>query len=500
MLITALLPSDPRRWHQRFLSVLGSSGYELQLLDSGYRTSLPAGLGLLLTLERLLFRAGDNVFEPVDLAMAEGPPKGEFVVDLSGFTAATGGQAPRLSPLFDRCCDPNSAIAALLDGRAPRLEIEFRDAMRAQIVASGLPAVEDQHSLSRSLGQICARSASLLLRALRDFQRGRILGGVAEPAIACVPPASLFLLPFVARALVSKVAYRLTRIARMSDHWVVGYRLAGANKLWDRFAWEAPNSLFRLPDDGARFYADPFVLRHDGAFHVFVEEYPYSTGKGVVSWLTIDDAGKASAPRIVLERPYHLSYPFVFEHGGQVYMVPETHKARRVEIYRADPFPHRWVFEGILIDDIEATDATLVADCGRLWLFAAVADAGASTWDSLCLFSSDKLLGKWRPHHRNPVLVDARAARPAGAMVRANGRLWRVAQDCSRIYGGGLAFCAIDRLDDEDYAQSVVKTLAPPPSVRARGIHTLNCAGALEVFDLIVPLRTAGMLQGEGIV
>jgi hypothetical protein len=499
VLITVLLPSDPRRWHQRFLSVLGSSEYELQLLDSGYRTSLPVGLGLLLMLERLLVRAGDDVFEPVDLAMAEGPPKGEFIINLSGFTAATGS-APRLSPLFDRCRDPNTAIAALLDGRAPRLEIEFRDAMGARIVASGLPAVENRYSLSRSLQKIFARSASLLLRALRDFQRGRILSGAAESAIACVPAPPLFLFPFVVRALASKIANRLTRIARLSDHWVVGYRLGRANKLWDRFEWEAPNSLFRLPDDGARFYADPFVLRHDGTFHVFVEEYPYSTGKGVVSWFTIDNAGKASAPRVVLERPYHLSYPFVFEHGGHIYMIPETHKARRVEIYRADLFPHRWVFDGILIDDIEATDATLVADCGRLWLFAAVADAGGSTWDSLCLFWSDKLLNKWRPHGRNPVLVDSHAARPAGAMIRKNGGLWRVAQDCSRIYGGGLAFCAIDRLDDEDYAQSVVKTLAPPPSVRARGVHTLNCAGALEVFDLIVPLRTAGMLPGEGIV
>ena len=439
MLITVLLPSDPRRWHQRFLSALGSSGNELQLLDSGYRSSFPVGLGLLLTLERLLFRAVDNVFEPIDLTMAEGPPKGEFVIDLSGFTVATGSQAPRLSPLFDRCCDPNSAIAALLDGRAPRLEIEFRDAMGARIVASGLPAVENPHSLSRSVEQVFARSASLLLRALRDFQRGRILGGPAGSAIAYSPPPPLFLFPFVARALASKIANRLTRIARLSDHWVVGYRLGGAYKLWDRFEWEAPNNLFRLPDDGARFYADPSVLRHDGAFHVFVEEYPYSSGKGVVSWFTIDDAGTASAPRIVLERPYHLSYPFVFKHGGHVYMVPETRKARRVEIYRADPFPRRWVFEGILIDDIEATDATLVADCGRLWLFAAVADAGASTWDSLCLFWSDKLLGKWRPHHRNPVLVNAHAARPAGAMVRKNGGLWRVAQDCSLVFTAAVS-------------------------------------------------------------
>jgi hypothetical protein len=426
LLISVLLPSDPRLWHRRFVSALGAPEYELELIDSGYRTSLPPNLNLLLMLERLLVKGGENVFEPVDLAMSERPPKGELVIDLSGFTAGSDSQPSRLLPLFDRSCDPNGAIAALLDGRAPYLEIELRDAIGARIVASGLPAVEYQYSLSRSLGQIFARSASLLLRAIRDFQRNRILDGDAASAVACVQPPSLFLFPYVARMLASKIAARLTRIARLSDHWVVGYRMAATSKLWDRFEWEGKNSLIRLPDDGARFYADPFVLRRDEAFHVFVEEYPYSTGKGVVSWFMVDDAGNANAPRIVLERPYHLSYPFVFEHCAHVYMIPETRRARRIEIYRADPFPHRWVFEGVLIDNIEATDATLVAECGRFWLFAAVADAGASGWDSLSLFSSDKLLGDWHPHPRNPVLIDAHAARPAGAMVQLTDSMTKI--------------------------------------------------------------------------
>jgi hypothetical protein len=485
MLVTVFLSREPCRWHQQFLSALRSSGYELQILTSGYQTSLPTGLGLLLTLERLLLRNVDNVFAPVNIAIAEGPPIGELIINLTG-TVDMGRHAPCFSPLFDESCNLNSAVGALLNERVPRLGIELRDGMGARIVACGLPAVQDPQSFSRSIKQVFARSASLLLRTLRNFQRSGTLDGQAVTTIASVPLQPFIPFSFFASALASKVVDRLTSLARLSDRWIVGYRLAAANKLWDRFDWETPTNFLRLPDDGGRFYADPFVLRRDGAFHVFVEEYPYSRGKGVISWFTIDDAGRASTPRIVLERPYHLSYPFVFEQGNHVYMIPETRSARRVEIYRADPFPYRWTFERIMLDDIEATDATLVANCGRLWLFASVAEPDTSTWDSLCLYSSDKLFGEWRAHPGNPVLVDAGAARPAGAMVRKKGRLWRVAQDCTRHYGGGLAFCMIDRLNDEDYAQRVVKVLAPPPSIGASGVHTLNCADALEVFDVIV--------------
>ena len=85
-------------------------------------------------------------------------------------------------------------------------------------------------------------------------------------------------------------------------------------------------------------------------------------------------------------------------------------------------------------------------------------------------------------------------------MVRKNGGSpWRVAQDCSRIYGGGLAFCAIDRLDDEDYAQSVAKISAPPPSMGARGVHTLIALVRWR-FDLdSSAARSRTKLQGEGL-
>src|SRR3569833_207060 len=56
-----------------------------------------------------------------------------------------------------------------------------------------------------------------------------------------------------------------------------------------------------LPDDGKRFYADPFVGERGGKIYLFVEEYPYATGRGVISVSELRPDGSFSAPQLVLE-------------------------------------------------------------------------------------------------------------------------------------------------------------------------------------------------------
>jgi hypothetical protein len=488
-----ILPLNPRRWHQRYLSVLKSSGHDLELLNNGSRNSPAAGLDLLVAMEQLLLRVPENIFEAVNLPTDQRTPKGDVVIDLSGSESALKIEAPCLTPLFDGRQDPNAVALALVDGRTPHIHVQLHDLQGTRLVASGVPAVADQRVVSRAADQIFARSATLLLRALRDLQRGSGPGSVEPAPAAAVPGRSPY--PFAAAAglIAERIRLRLSIMAGMSEHWVVGYRKGGDSVAWDAFSWRELGNFFILPDDGARFYADPFAIERDGTYHVFVEEFPYATRKGVISWFTFDDNGKPTTPQPVLECPYHLSYPFIFEWRGQIFMIPETGAAGRIEMYRADPFPQRWVLEKILVDNVRAMDATLLAHDGRLWMFAGVDETDTSSWDCLALFSSDDLFGEWRPHPANPVLFDARAARPAGAMLkREDGPIIRPAQNCSAGYGGGLSICMVDRLDDENYAQSVVKSVGPPPILGASGFHTWNRAGDLDVFDLKIPYRLAG--------
>ena len=94
---------------------------------------------------------------------------------------------------------------------------------------------------------------------------------------------------------------------------------------------------------------------------------------------------------------------------------------------------------------------TLLQYENRWWIFAAISDWQSSQWDALGLFYADDLFGDWSAHQANPVLLDAKAARPAGAMYRQGGELWRPAQDCSKGYGAGLSLCRVDRLGSRTF-------------------------------------------------
>jgi hypothetical protein len=112
---------------------------------------------------------------------------------------------------------------------------------------------------------------------------------------------------------------------------------------------------------------------------------------------------------------------------------------------------------------------------------ASTVERQSSSWDALSVFYASDLHGPWVPHSQNPVLIDSRAARPAGTTFLHAGKLWRPAQDCSTGYGSAIALCSIDTLDTEAYAQST-KTIVKGGLV-ARRIHTLNWAAGLEVID-----------------
>ena len=485
----------PRRWQIELARRLEAAGHRLTVARRPPRDAEgeSAGLSLLVTLESRLYRVKrplrcEAAAWPAGIAASAG--ECDLAIDFAGDALAAEVTAPTLVPLYDGVPGEAAAVHALLDGRAPLLAVAMRAPGEgaARIVATALPALEERPIFAASLERVLFHMERLVARSVERFATGRL--EAAEPA----PAASPSPMPGVARAglslansLAARVANRLTARHLHREHWRIGWRRPAGDGIAARLALpQAPFSF--LPDDAARYYADPFVFRHAGTAYLFCEEYPYATWKGVISVSTIGEDGKASVPRIVLERPYHLSYPMVFEREGAIFMIPETSANRSVELYRALRFPDEWRLEAVLMEGLSAADATLVERDGRLWLFAAIAEEGASSWDTLGLFHAGRLTGPWTPHAANPVLVDARAARPAGMMIERGGELIRPAQDCTGGYGSALTLCRVDRLDPEHYAQTVVARLTAPPGT-GFGMHTLNEAGGIEVIDCVGPRR-----------
>jgi hypothetical protein len=237
-----------------------------------------------------------------------------------------------------------------------------------------------------------------------------------------------------------------------------------------------------------RFYADPFLLKHNDRNYLFFEDYPHRTRKGLIACLEIDSQGRCGEPRVVLERDYHLSYPFVFTWEGQIYLIPETSDRRTVELYRATRFPDRWELHRVLMENIRALDVTLAWHRGKGWLFACVPVEG-KLCDELHVFSADSPLGPWRPHPHNPVVSDVRRARPAGRLFTVHGQLFRPAQDCSGRYGQAIVLNRVEELSESDYREVPVRRIDASWVPGGLATHTFNHNEEFEVLD--VQIRAA---------
>jgi hypothetical protein len=241
----------------------------------------------------------------------------------------------------------------------------------------------------------------------------------------------------------------------------------------------------------SKFWADPHLVRHESGDYVFLEEAPVDTGHGSIAVLRLDESGACSEARKVLERPYHLSYPFLFEHREGLYMIVESADNFSIEVYRCVEFPYEWEFDRNLMENLSAYDATLLQHNDLWWLFANVREhKGASTSDELCLFySDDPLDGDWRPHPRNPIISDIRRARPAGKIIVKDGRLLRPSQNSSFRYGYGLNINEIQQLTTTDYKEHTLSRIEPGKSRSIRGLHTITTDGNLTLIDAIIRIR-----------
>jgi hypothetical protein len=279
-----------------------------------------------------------------------------------------------------------------------------------------------------------------------------------------------------------------------------------ASRQWFLLCGSRPEDLSEAPDPlrlealippKDRFWADPFLWSSNGQQHLFFEEYPYAEGRGRISVMAIDPRGKAlGAPQTVLIEPHHLSYPYLFEVDGALYMVPEQKAARRVDVYRCVEYPTQFERVGTWFKGVRMVDVTVFEHEGRWWLFCAVKEKGLRYDESLCAYYTDHpLKGRWTPHPLNPLVRDFRRGRPGGRIFRdASGRLVRPSQDCRPHYGAGLNLSEIEVLTPENYRERPLWHLTGEDAGGWRGLHHLDVHGGLIVMDAERNLMDSGAL------
>ncbi len=86
--------------------------------------------------------------------------------------------------------------------------------------------------------------------------------------------------------------------------------------------------------------ADPILVQEGSKTFLFYEAC--HKGKGVIEVIELFENGEVSEPSIILEKEYHLSYPFVFKEKDKWYMIPESSANNTVDLYVAKKFPYEW--------------------------------------------------------------------------------------------------------------------------------------------------------------
>ncbi|MEX0833900.1 MAG: hypothetical protein WD276_08565 [Actinomycetota bacterium] len=331
------------------------------------------------------------------------------------------------------------------------------------------------HSYVRNRDEAYFGSAGWPARVCREMRSGAATYLEDEPTSSEARifrnPGNVRTAMFLAKLAKNFVRSQLRGLFR-ADTWGVGI----ARMPIEVFLEEMPAIDWLPGPGGTRYVADPFGIQKGEETAILVEDFDYTTRRGTISVF------EPPVTRPVLPMEVHASYPYTFEHAGEIYCVPEIEKSRRVVLFRAVRFPGEWEEAAVLLEDVPALDPTVFRHGGRWWLFCAEPDPAQNA--RLFAWHAADLAGPYQEHAANPLKVDIRSTRPAGTPFLHKGVLYRPAQDRSRTYGGAVAINRVETLTPDEFREEVVRVVGPDPlGPFPDGLHTISSVGAVTLVD-----------------
>ncbi|TYJ36526.1 hypothetical protein E1A91_A05G312600v1 [Gossypium mustelinum] len=225
-------------------------------------------------------------------------------------------------------------------------------------------------------------------------------------------------------------------------------------------AWPVANPVITCAsasDSGfpSNFVADPFLYVQGDVFYLFYETKNSFTMQGDIGVAkSIDKGATWQQLGIALDEEWHLSYPYVFNYLGQIYMMPESSQKGELRLYRVTNFPLEWELDQVIMKK-PLIDSFIIDHNGEYWLFGSEHSSFGATNGRLEIWYSSSPLGPWKPHKKNPIYNTYRSfgARNGGRPFRYNGNLYRIGQDCGETYGRRVRIFKVEVLSRVDYKE-----------------------------------------------
>jgi len=338
------------------------------------------------------------------------------------------------------------------------------------------------HSLRETVDTVLMHSAVWPALVMRE-----LLSGNANAATGTAPeslgklyryPGNLRFLQFLWIQFSNKLRFHREDLNR-HEEWNIGVLYQPITALLE----DRPNLNIRwLPAPGVgSFRADPFgYVGDDGQVNLLYEKFDHGTGLGEISRVRPKKDNVLKRSRTMLKTDEHLSYPYVIQRDGTVFVVPEQASTGRVDLYRVNTANDALELVNTLLQEA-LYDPTLFEHEGRWWLFGTKAPL---TNVALFAYHAERIEGPYVPHLLNPIKHDIASARPGGTPFHHEGALWRPAQDSSETYGGRIALNRVLELTPGRFREETVKHIGPfGGSIWNKGMHTLSSMGEQTFID-----------------
>jgi hypothetical protein len=202
----------------------------------------------------------------------------------------------------------------------------------------------------------------------------------------------------------------------------------------------------------ANYLADPFLAHFGGVWHLYYEIYNSdSIPTAVIGHSTSHDGGNSwKFEGIALNPGCHISFPFVFKHADNLWMVPNLDPdsgGEEIRLYRSGD---GYSFDEVaIITDVKSTptDRVVFKFEDRWWLIVA---ASGEYQEELIFFSESLMNESWIPHESNPVSI-GKPRIPGGSPIVGEDSVIMFFQDGPHHYGESVEAFEIVELTPTQY-------------------------------------------------
>lgn len=339
------------------------------------------------------------------------------------------------------------------------------------------------YSYNKNINNVFFQSAKWPVQVCNDILNNHSSYLFAEPSPTNSPiymvPNNLQMIQ-MGFLLLKNFIVKLWQFLFIEDEWNIGIIENPVTDLLKENYQPTINWFPALPKN--TFRADPSIIHYDNDYYILYEFFNYYQYKANFCFSRFSQNKIQVIDEECLNTDKHLSYPFLFIHENQTFLVPECWQSNSITLYRANPFPYNWKIEKVLINNFPGIDNTIIRHKNLWWLFCTNKNEGSRL--NLYLFYSEQLLGDWKPHKNNPVKTNVTSSRPAGNLFYIGNELYRPAQDSSQTYGGQVVLCKIKTLTPEAFEEEIVNTInVKNEKLYNKGIHTISSYNSFMVVD-----------------